>query len=186
MKMSVLVPALSICILGATFAVAETADRHDHDGRPGGADMAAWHREMCADRYAHDVAKVAYLETRLAPTAAQRSAFENWKSAVLGAAKSQQDACQAHMHDFSHPPSVVDREAGEQMMLKSRLAALDAELPALRSLYDALTPEQKALLDRPHGDHGHGGWHGEDRGGPHGAPHGEDGGPHGDDGGPDH
>lgn len=169
MKMSALVTVLTIVVLGATFAIAETMDRHEHDGRPGGADMAAWHQEMCADRYAHDVAKIAYLETRLAPTQAQQSAFDTWKSATLGAAEAQQDACKAHTRDFGNPPSILDREAGEQMMLKSRLAALDTELPALRSLYAVLTPEQKALLDRPRGDHEHGAWHGDDHGGPRGA-----------------
>jgi hypothetical protein len=47
------------------------------------------------------------------------------------------------------------------------LSDLTAEQPSLKALYDALSPEQKQVFDRPgpmghdgHGPHGHGGWHG--------------------------
>jgi hypothetical protein len=34
-------------------------------------------------------------------------------------------------------------------MMKSRLASIEAVKPALVALYDKLSPEQKAVLDRP-------------------------------------
>ena len=164
-KLKFFAPALAVGILGATLAVAETSDRHDRAGRPGAADFAAWHQSMCTDRYAGEVGRLAYLEAKLAVTDAQQSAFENWKLAVLAAAKSQRDACVAQTRDPSHRPTILDREARQQTMLKVRLSALDSELPALQSLYQALSPEQKAVFDRPHREHnGEGGRDGDHEG----------------------
>jgi hypothetical protein len=152
-----IVPAVAVVVLGATIAVAEVVrDRHDHGGRFDEADSGAWRQEMCADRYAHDVGRMAYLESRLALSDAQRPVFGTWKSAVLAAANSQKDNCAAHAADAGHPPTILDREARQELVLKARLAALDAELPSLKSLYQVLTPEQKAVFDRPrHGHEGH-------------------------------
>lgn len=157
-KFRFFVPALVVGLMGATIAVAETSDRHEHGGRSGDADFTAWHQEMCTDRYARQVGWFSYLEVKLALSDAQRPAFENWKSAVLTAAKSEQDACLAHTRDPGHSPTILDREAGEQSMLKARLSALESELPTLQSLYQILSPEQKAVFDRPSWQHkGHGG-----------------------------
>ena len=63
------------------------------------------------------------------------------------------------MRDPNRPPTILDRESGEELMLKTRLAALDAELPSLKSLYESLSPAQKAVFDRPmheHDGHEHG------------------------------
>jgi hypothetical protein len=170
-----IVPVVAVALLGATIAIAEVVrDRHEHGGRSDEADSGGWHKEMCADRFAHDTAKIAYLETRLELTDAQRPAFENWKSSVLAAAKSQQDNCAARTADAGHAPTILDRETREELMLRARVAALDAELPSLKALYQTLSPDQKAMLDRPRhdheGHHHHGGdnWGGRDsrEGGP--------------------
>jgi hypothetical protein len=149
-----IVPVVAVALLGATIAIAEVVrDRHEHGDRSGEADSAGWHNEMCADRFAHDTAKIAYLETRLELTDAQRPAFENWKSSVLAAANSQKNNCAARTADAGHAPTILDREAREEVMLKARVAALDAELPSLTALYQTLSPDQRAMLDRPRHDH---------------------------------
>ena len=169
------IPLVTVGLLGATIAVAQVRDRHGHDGRSDGADSAAWHQERCADRYAHNVGMIAYLETRLALTDAQRPAFETWKSVVLASAKSREAACAMHMQDADQPPTILDRDSREEAMLKARLTALDAELPALKALYQGLSPEQKAAFDHPRGRHEGGDEHDGDHGGHHGHGSDEDG-----------
>jgi hypothetical protein len=173
MSKSLLLISAFTLALGATGAWAQEAPRdgHHHD-MPTDAQRAAWHHERCADRYAHRVAMLAYIETRLALTDSQRPAFGAWKSIVLSDAKSGAGACADHPHDMNGPPSIVDREWHMETMMKARVAFLDAELPALTALYQTLTPEQKMVLD--HGQHGHGHGphdHGMDR---HHGPDGED------------
>jgi hypothetical protein len=69
---------------------------------------------------------------------------------------------------MDHGVTMPEREAHMREMLKDRLAALDAQAPALDALYQSLSPEQKTELDHmgpPHGmrDGMHGGmmhgWH---------------------------
>ncbi len=176
-----LVPALTLGLaLAAAAAYAAPRDGHPHDGMPNDAERAAWHHEMCADGYAHGVSRMAFIETRLALTDAQRPAFDAWKSVILSDAKSRQDACLNHAPDMNGPPSAIDRETHREHMLKAQLAFLDAELPALTALYQTLTPEQKMVFDGAHhGGHEHGG--GEFHHGHHGDDH-DHGGPDGDHG----
>ena len=164
-----IVPAVAIALVGATVAVAEVVrDRHEHRDRSGEADSGAWRQEMCADRFAHDVGRISYLETRLELSDAQRPAFEAWKSSVLAAAKSRENDCAAMTPDAGHPPTILDHEAREELMLKARLAALDSEIPSLKSLYQTLTPDQKTVFDRPMHEHEGHDHHGGDNAGRHG------------------
>jgi hypothetical protein len=134
-------------------------------------DMAQFHARMCNDMYAHHVGMVAELGARLDLTDSQRGLFERWKSVVLDAAKSRESACLAHQPGMDGHQDMLAREAHMREMLKSRLAAMDAQAPALDALYQSLTPEQKTELDHMghrheggmghgmHGMQGHGGWH---------------------------
>ena len=175
LKSLYLVPALTLG-LALTGALAQAAPRdgHPHDGMPSDAERTAWHHEMCADEYAHGVSRMAFIETRLALTDAQRPAFDAWKGVILSDAKGRQDACLSDTHDRSGPPTAIDRETHREHMLKAQLAFLDAELPALTALYQTLTPEQKMVFDGAHhGGHEHGGeghgHHDHDHGGPGGG-----------------
>lgn len=169
-----LIPVLAMGLLSATSSLASPTDRRGPPGRPDEATFSARHQERCADRFAHQVGRIAYLEAKLDLADSQRPAFDSWKSAVLTTAKSEEGACTVHTMHADHPPSILDREAREQMMLKARLSALESELPALQALYQSLSAEQKLAFDRPTmGGHGrrHGGyrdWH--DRGSRSGAP----------------
>ncbi len=139
-------------------------------------DMAQWHARMCTDMYAHHVGMVAELGARLDLSESQRPLFERWKTMVLDSAKSRETACLAHTPDMAHRPTLPEREAHMRERLKDRLAAMDAQEPAMDALYQSLSPAQKMELDQM----GHMGRH---RGGMHGGMmhHGPHGGP-GDDG----
>lgn len=120
--------------------------------KPSAEEMAAWHAHMCNDRYAHEAGRLAYLEASLSVTDAQRSAFNQWRDAVLSNAKAHSAACLAHSKMPDHFPNALERSAEMQKMLESKLAALQSERPALEALYQSLTPDQKKLFDRE-GDH---------------------------------
>jgi hypothetical protein len=155
-------PALALGLLCATSALAQSAPDGNRahqwmDAHKG--DMAAWHARMCTDGYARHVGMIAYLGAKLNLSDSQRAAFENWKTAVLGSAQQREQACLAHAPDMNQPHTILDREAHMRAMLESRLAAMDAQKPALEALYQSLSPEQKTEFDHMGHEHG-GGMHG--------------------------
>lgn len=153
-----LTAAMAICAAPAfaQFAPPQDGGRHHEWMEQHKGDMAQWHARMCTDMYAHRVGMVAELGARLDLTDSQRPLFERWKSEVLENAKSHQSECAAHTPDMGHRPTLLEREAHMREHLKERLAAMDAQAPALDALYDALNPAQKMELDHMghHGGHG--------------------------------
>lgn len=152
-------------------------DRHAWRDSPQFAQM---HEEMCKDLYAREVGRAAYLEARLQLTASQSPLFQTWKNIVLANADERSKSCAA-MTPPTTRPSVVEMMQYEQTRLEARLAALQAEMPALTALYQSLTPEQQKAFafDGPggRGRHGHFEHHGMDGHGP--DDHGPDGKPDG-------
>jgi LTXXQ motif family protein len=114
-------------------------------GMPG--DMAAGMKQMCDDRYAGEVGRMAYLDARLQLSDTERPLFDHWKDVRLASAKQRAVDCNTRIaspdQDHANP---VDRMGREEDMLKQRIADLDAERPAFAALYAALTPEQRELL----------------------------------------
>lgn len=151
-------------------------DRHAWRNSPEFAEM---HQQMCKDLYAREVGRTAYLEARLQLTAQQAPLFQSWKSVVLANADERSKACMA-MTPPTSQPSAIDRMQHEQTRLEARLAALQAEMPALSALYQSLSPDQQkafAFDGRGRGRHGHFGHHDMDGHGP--DDHGPDGKPDG-------
>jgi hypothetical protein len=115
--------------------------------------------QMCKDIYAHKAGEMAFLEAKLALTPAQGSVFARWKQVNLDSAQRHSGTCSTRTaqmadkfadrmkdraeHKADDRPSPVDRLAREEEQLKTRLADLEAERPALAALYNALTPEQR-------------------------------------------
>jgi hypothetical protein len=134
--------------------------------------------QMCKDIYARKVGEMAFLETKLALSPAQTGAFARWKQVNLDSAQRHASECSTRTaqmadkiadrmkaradHKAGERPSPVDRLAREEEMLKTRLADLEAERPALAALYNALTPEQRREF--------HGGMERPGMGGPMGHP----------------
>ena len=131
-------------------------------------DFAARMKQMCNDGYARQTARLAYLETSLQLTAAERPLFARWKDAKLSIAHRQADSCaQRTSQRGARPdrqqrnaqgqtdrqtdrvrPSPADRMAREEDRLKERLADMQTERPALEAFYNALSPAQKTQLAR--------------------------------------
>jgi len=109
-------------------------------------DMAKHHAEMCADRYAHAVGGLAYLETKLALTDKQKPAFDRWKRTMLETAKAHSGDCAAmKMPDMK--ASIIDKLKLEEKMLKTHLADIQAQMPVLEALVAVLNDDQKRELD---------------------------------------
>lgn len=114
---------------------------------PATPDMAGGMKQMCDDRYAGEVGRMAYLDARLQLSDAERPLFDHWRDVRLASAKQRTADCNSQIaapdQDRTNP---VDRMAREEDMLKQRIADLDAERPVFAALYAALTPEQRELL----------------------------------------
>jgi hypothetical protein len=104
------------------------------------------HAEFCKDHLARAAGRMAYLETRLSLTPAQQPLFATWRDAVLQGSQARAEAC-AHAGRPDEQPDLLTRRAREEERLKQRLAAMDAQTPALTALYQSLSPEQKRVLD---------------------------------------
>ncbi len=125
-------------------------------------DRAAWHKEMCTNRYAHLAGALAFAEAKLNLTDTQRPAWDAWEKARMEDAAKQRDACLAVAPPADGKrPTLLDREAKLEKHLADRLAGLQARHAQLVALYNALTPEQQAVMDRLGRSHRHGmhGWH---------------------------
>jgi periplasmic protein CpxP/Spy len=118
-------------------------------------DMQRHFAQMCTDQYPVAAGEVAFLEAKLALTDKQKSLFERWKAVKLANAKARAADCPAiRQHD--KPPSAIDRMKMEQRMLQARLDDIRSQLPALESLLNSLTDEQKDALDQGTMMEGHG------------------------------
>jgi LTXXQ motif family protein len=110
-------------------------------------------KERCLELVAHVAGLVAYIEVRLDLTPEQRPLWDTLKGAAQTGIEKQRQVC-GSVGAEDHPPTVLDREARAEQFLAARLALLQSTRPALEALYKALSPEQRALLDRPW-PHGH-------------------------------
>jgi hypothetical protein len=118
---------------------------------PSPAEMSAHMKQMCEDRYARQVGRMAYLETRLDLSQTEQPLFARWKDVKLDIAKRRSTDCGQRPARQDHAQrSPVDRMSREEDMLKKRLADLDAERPVLAALYGALTPAQREMLRPRH------------------------------------
>lgn len=108
------------------------------------ADMQRVFGEICADRQARVAGSLAYLEVTLSLTDKQQPLFERWRKIKFASIK------EADCTPPSTEPSIIDSMKHEEKMLRTRLAELKAETPALEALIAVLTPEQKKAF-RPQG-----------------------------------
>ncbi|HYB08160.1 MAG TPA: Spy/CpxP family protein refolding chaperone [Alphaproteobacteria bacterium] len=121
--------------------------------------------QKCTERYAHVVGHLAYLGARLELTAEQQPLWDKWSQAMTAGAAKNRDVCRQDASTAGQPRTAVDRLAHYEQVLATKAESLKAAQPALETLYKSLTPEQKAVLDRPMGGRRHGRWGGGGRGG---------------------
>lgn len=160
MKCRIIVPFIASLALCASVAMAQDAPQAPpaptaaHMGHGpwhmNKEDMAKHHAQMCSDRYAQAVGRLAYLETRLALTDRQKPLFERWKRVKLSSARAHSDEC-ATMMPREMDASIIDRLKMHEKKMKARLADLQAQLPSLEAFVASLSDEQTHVLDRTHG-----------------------------------
>jgi hypothetical protein len=159
----------------AGLAMAQAPDAQQHPDQHHRPDPVAMHKSMCEDHLAHTAAKLAYVESKLSLTDAQKPLFAKWRQAVLDSATKQKTACLAEPAPRWEPgkpearPTVIEREQREETMLQARLQMLQSTRPTLQAFYDSLTDAQKESFNHMHEEHMHGHHEGGEHGGPDGG-----------------
>ena len=120
-------------------------------------------KSFCEERVARRIGTRAYLKARLDLKPEQMSAWDAFQKAADDASAKEKAKCASLPTEMKDPPKLIDRLNRREEMMKARLESLQAVKPTLLALYDKLSPEQKAVLDRPMmGGHRHWG-HGRHR-----------------------
>src|SRR5437667_7940116 len=113
---------------------------------PQGSD---WHQGACTERYARLAGRLAYLEARLELTVDQRPLWNKWRDAVVSGADQQRALCRQSPFRPGVHTSILERQAHFGRITAARAQALQTAQPAIEALYQALSPEQREVLDRP-------------------------------------
>ena len=172
-------PAAFVAALGFAWMTSATAFDGGFDGAPqfaqaappaaqppaagGGADRRTDHmpsfspKAMCEEHIARRIGNRAYLKSRLDLKPEQLSAWNIFEKAADEASAKEKAKCASLPADMKAPPSFPDRLSRQEEMMKSRLESIQAVKPTLMALYDKLSPEQKAMFDRPMMDPHHSG-----------------------------
>ncbi len=104
-------------------------------------------QERCTDRLAWRAARRAYVEAKLELTVAQQPLWDKAQSTSKAEDEKERQLCAALKPGGS--ATLLDRMDRMQQFLSMRLEGLQAAKPAVQALYQALTPEQQAILDHP-------------------------------------
>lgn len=123
-----------------------------HHGAWGGPGFAG----LCRDTDAKIAGALAYAETRLKITDAQRAAWGQFAEQVKTSEPQVRKACDTmeQHRTAATPPSAPERVQHMEAMLTLALDTLKRIEPSMTALYAQLTPEQKKVADTllpPHG-----------------------------------
>jgi hypothetical protein len=104
-------------------------------------------QQRCIDRLAWRAAREAYVEAKLGLTEQQQPLWDK----LQGIARSEQQKERALCLGLKPPgqATLLDRMDQAQQFLSARLDALHQATPAVQTLYQALTPQQQAILNHP-------------------------------------
>jgi LTXXQ motif family protein len=104
-------------------------------------------QERCIDRLAWRAARRAYVEAKLDLTAEQRPLWDKVANTARAEEQKERQLCQQLKPGAQS--TVLDRMDRAQQFLSAKLDALQAAKPAVQALYQALKPEQRAVMDHP-------------------------------------
>jgi LTXXQ motif family protein len=104
-------------------------------------------QERCEERLAWRAAMRAYTEAKLNLTAEQRPLWDKVQSAAQAEEQKERQLCSAAKPGGD--PTLLDRLDRMQQFLSTRLEGLQSAKPSVQALYQALTPEQRAIIDHP-------------------------------------
>ncbi len=120
-------------------------------------------RNMCSEQVARRIGNRAYMKARLDLKPEQMASWTAFEKAADEASAKQKVRCSTLPVELKGPVSLTDRMGMQEEAMKARLEAIQTVKPALTTLYAALTPEQKAIVDRGGerrmGGHAHGHGH---------------------------
>lgn len=138
-----------------------------HGGERGErADRSFSPRSMCLDMTARRIGDRAYLKARLELKPDQMTAWNAFEKVADEASAKSMARCQTLPTEMKERPTYLERLTLEEDVMKARIATIEAVKPSLTALVAVLTPEQKALLDRPRAGFAHHGHMGMGRPGP--------------------
>jgi hypothetical protein len=104
-------------------------------------------QERCEERLAWRAAMRAYTEAKLDLTSEQRPLWDKVESIAQTEQQKERQLCSSLKS--RDETTVLDRLDRMQQFLSTRLEALQTAKPAVQALYQALTPEQRAIFDHP-------------------------------------
>ena len=104
-------------------------------------------QERCTERLAWRAAMRAYAEAKLNLTAEQRPLWDKVQTSAQAEEQKERQLC-ASLKPGAEA-TLLDRMDRMQQFLSTRLDALESAKPAVQALYQALTPEQRTILDHP-------------------------------------
>jgi LTXXQ motif family protein len=117
---------------------------------PGADRRAAFNpKAFCLDRVARRAGNRTYLKVKLDLKPEQMTAWDNFAKASDAADVKDTARCNALPTDMKERPNYVQQLTLEETYMKARVERIEAVKPSLVALYDTLSPEQKAVLDRP-------------------------------------
>ena len=120
-------------------------------------------KTFCLDRIARRAGNRTYLKIKLDLKPEQMTAWDAFAKASDTADVKDTARCNALPTEMKERPNYVQQLTMEEAYMKARVERIETVKPTLVALYDTLSPEQKAVLDRPRGMGGRMGHH---RGGP--------------------
>ena len=104
-------------------------------------------QERCTERLAWRAARRAYVEAKLNLTPQQQPLWDKVQNAAQTEEQKERQLC-ASLKPGAEL-TMLDRMDRMQQFLSARLEALQTARPAVQALYQALTPEQQAILNHP-------------------------------------
>jgi hypothetical protein len=104
-------------------------------------------QERCEERLAWRAAMRAYAEAKLNLTAEQRPLWDKVQNAAQAEEQKERQLCTTLKPGGGS--TLLDRMDRMQQFLSTRLEGLQLAKPSVQALYQALTPEQQAILDHP-------------------------------------
>jgi hypothetical protein len=116
-------------------------------------------QKMCVEHVARRIGMRAYLKARLDLKPEQMQAWNTFEKAADDVSAKAKARCATLPTERKDRPNFSDRLTQRETFMKARLDDLEAVKPSLQALYAALTPDQKAILDRPMMQHRGHRWH---------------------------
>jgi periplasmic protein CpxP/Spy len=168
---------LATVALGALLTAAIPVFAQGGPGGPGGDGPGSRMERMCENHDAMVAGGLAFAETRLKITDAQRPAWDKFAAAVKNSDGAMAKRC-ADPAKMKPPANLPERAQRMEEMMTARLEQIRQVRPALDEVYATFTDEQKKTADEMverfmrHGPGGHGGMGGHHGRGDHGPGHG--------------